>query len=378
LALQLLCAHVDRFHKGFGMGSSSMKIRKKAGYKDLLTGIVELLENARRSAARSIDSIMTVTYWDLGRRIVDNEQHGKRRADYGKKVIENLSNDLTARFGRGFGQRNIEQMRRFYLTWTIPQSSIAELSGTTDIASHFPLPWTAYVRLLSVTRQEAREFYESEAIRGGWTIKQLERQIGSQFYERSLLSIDKASAPTRGEQKTKPTDILSPEEEIKNPYRLEFLGLKDEYSESQLEEALILHLEGFLLELGGDFTFVGRQKRLRVGDEWYRVDLVFFHRKLRCLVLIDLKLDRFTHADAGQMNLYCNYARRHWTNENENPPVGLILCAGKNQAVAEYALEGISNKILTSEYQTALPTRKTLEDELRKTRKVLERRSKFR
>ncbi len=176
--------------------------------------------------------------------------------------------------------------------------------------------------------------------------------------------------------KPRPEDLLTAEEEVKNPFVLEFLGLKDEYSESELEEALIRHLEAFLLELGGDFTFVGRQKRLRVGDEWFRIDLVFFHRKLRCLILIDLKLNNFTYADVGQMNLYCNYARRHWTNEDENPPVGLILCAGKNEAVAEYALEGISNKILTTEYQIALPDKKLLEGELRKTREILERRKK--
>src|SRR2546421_311464 len=207
-----------------------------------------------------------------------------------------------------------------------------------DLARAFPLPWSHYVRLLSVENLNARRFYEAEALRGGWSVRQLDRQVGSQFYERTALSRNKAAMLRKGTVSL-PSDEVTPEEEIKDPYVLEFLGLKDEYSESELEEALIKQLESFLLELGGDFTFVGRQRRLRVGDEWYRVDLVFFHRRLRCLVIIDLKLGRFSHADAGQMHLYLNYAREHWTHHDENPPVGLILCAQKDEALAHYALE---------------------------------------
>jgi hypothetical protein len=168
---------------------------------------------------------------------------------------------------------------------------------------------------------------------------------------------------------------VSPEEEIKDPFVLEFLGLRDEYSESELEGALISQLENFLLELGGDFAFVGRQRRLRVGDEWYRVDLLFFHRRLRCLVVIDLKLGKLTHADAGQMHLYLNYAREHWTNLGENPPVGLILCAQRNAAIAHYALEGLPNKVLAAEYRTALPDEEVLAAEVERTRKHLEGRA---
>jgi hypothetical protein len=171
-----------------------------------------------------------------------------------------------------------------------------------------------------------------------------------------------------------PEDAVTPEEEIKDPFILEFLGLKDEYSENKLEEALIHQLESFLLELGKNFTFVGRQRRLRIGDEWYRVDLLFFHRRLRCLVIIDLKLGKFTHADAGQMHLYLNYAREHWTHPGENPPVGLILCAQKDTAVVHYALEGLPNKILAAEYRTTLPNEKTLAAELERSRKLLENR----
>ena len=169
-------------------------------------------------------------------------------------------------------------------------------------------------------------------------------------------------------------DMIPPEEEVKDPYVLEFLGLRDEYSETELEAALIHHLEAFLLELGGDFCFVGRQRRLRIGDEWYRVDLVFYHRRLRCLVLIDLKLGRFTHADAGQMHTYLEYAAAHWTRRDENPPVGLILCAEKDEALARYALGNLPNKVLAAEYHTVLPDEKLIAADLKKTRRMLEQR----
>lgn len=172
-----------------------------------------------------------------------------------------------------------------------------------------------------------------------------------------------------------PGDIVLPEEQLKDPYILEFADLKDEYSETELEAALVAKLESFLLELGDGFTFVGRQRRLRVGDEWFRIDLLFFHRSLRCLVIIDLKLGKFTHADAGQMHLYLNYAREHWTLPGENPPVGLILCAAKDSAVAKYALEGLPNKVLAAEYRTALPEESVLVEEIKRTRKQLEGRS---
>jgi predicted nuclease of restriction endonuclease-like (RecB) superfamily len=245
-----------------------------------------------------------------------------------------------------------------------------------SLASRFPLPWSAYVRLLSVKNENARSFYETEALRGGWSVRQLDRQINSQFYERTALSRNKAAMLRKG-GKALPEDRILPEEEIKDPFLLEFLGLKDEYSETDLEEALVHHLETFLLELGNDFCFVGRQKRLRIGDEWYRVDLLFFHRRLRCLVVIDLKIGKFTHADAGQMHLYLNYAREHWVHNDENPPVGLILCARKDEAVARYALEGLPNKVLASEYRTVLPDEKELAAEIKRTQAMLEERKRI-
>ena len=197
--------------------------------------------------------------------------------------------------------------------------------------------------------------------------------MDSQFYERTALSRNRAALLAKG-SKPQPGDMVSADDEIRHPLVLEFLGLRDEYSETNLEEALIRHLETFLLELGNDFAFVGRQRRLRIDDEWYRVDLLFFHRRLRCLVLFDLKLGRFTHADAGQMQVYLNYASEHWMQPGENPPVGVILCSGKSEALVRYATHALPNKLLVREYRTALPDEKVLATELEKTRKHLEAR----
>jgi predicted nuclease of restriction endonuclease-like (RecB) superfamily len=334
---------------------------------------------------------MTAAYWLIGRRIVEFEQNGKIRAKYGEKLLERLAGDLSDRFGRGFSYPNLNRFRQFYLTFPLEKNlSTASIESNQQILStlsreleppvnallasaskRFSLPWSAYVRLLSVKNENARDFYETEALRAGWSVRQLDRQINSQFYERTALSKNKAAILSKG-QKALRKDRILPEEEIKDPYVLEFLDLKDEYSESDLEQALIQHLESFLLELGGDFCFIGRQKRLRIGDEWYRVDLVFFHRRLRCLVIIDLKIGKFTHADAGQMHLYLNYARERWVHEGENPPVGLILCAQKDEAVARYALEGLPNKVMASEYRTALPDEKELVDEIKRTQAMLQ------
>jgi predicted nuclease of restriction endonuclease-like (RecB) superfamily len=389
-----------------------MTSRVKRSYPGLLTGVIDALERARRYSARSVNVIMTATYWEIGHLIVEHEQHGEKRASYGDVLLKKLAADLTTRYGRGFSRTNLQQMREFYLSWPIRQTlsgkSVSPLSsvdasvnprsisakveterllssgdrkrqtesGKSSVAEaqsspRFPLPWSHYVRLLSVKSREARGFYEREALRGGWSVRQLDRQISAQFYERTALSRNRAALMRKG-QRSLPEDRLTAEEEIKDPLVLEFLGLKDEYSESALEEALIQRLEQFLLELGNDFAFIARQKRLRVGDEWYRVDLMFFHRRLRCLVIVDLKIGKFTHSDAGQMNLYLNYAREHWTLADENPPIGLILSSEKNEAVAHYALGNLQNKVLSSEYKLALPDEKRLAEEMAKIRKALQ------
>jgi len=370
-------------------------------YGGLIGGIAELLEAARRTAARSVNALMTATYWEIGRRIVKFEQQGQERAGYGEQILSKLSQDLTARFGRGFGVDNLELFRAFHLTYPIdvpgerlgaksespirklgigktlqPISELPSRKFTLDqIATNFPLSWTHYVHLIRRSRSpEARRFYHAEALRGGWSVRQLDRQIASQFYERTAVSRNKDVMLRKGAVASA-EDSISADDEVRDPLVLEFLGLKDEYSETDLEEALLRHLENFLLELGGDFAFIGRQRRLRIGGEWYRVDLLFFHRKLRCLVVIDLKVGKFTHADAGQMHLYLNYAREHWGQADESPPVGLILCAEKDDAIAKYALQGLPNKVLAREYKLALPDEKRLADEIEKTRDLLERRS---
>jgi predicted nuclease of restriction endonuclease-like (RecB) superfamily len=363
-----------------------------ADYSAMLDHVVQLIDEARRASARTVNAVMTATYWLIGRHVVEFEQQGKARAEYGEELLKRMATDLAARYGKGYSLTNLKQFRQFYLAYPVlqkgqtPSDLLPAVTGqkgqspsdqlaTRDASTRFPLPWSAYVRLLSVKNEHARHFYETEALRGGWSVRQLDRQINSLFYERTALSRKKAKMLTKGAA-TKPTDAVTPEQEIKDPYVLEFLGLKDEYSETDIEDALILHLEHFLLELGGDFTFIGRQRRLRIGDEWYRIDLLFFHRRLRCLVVIDLKRGKFTHADAGQMHLYLNYTREHWTLPDEHPPVGLILCTQKDEAVARYALEGLPNKVLAAEYRLTLPDEKLLAAELDKTRRQLEARRK--
>ena len=351
-------------------------IRKSAPalrYDNILAGMVDLLESARRASARAVNSIMTATYWEIGRRIVEVEQGGEVRAGYGEQLFERLAEDLTAKFGRGFGRENLRQMRNFHLAYSSIEISqtVSGKFDLADIAKRFPLSWSHYVALLGVKDEKGREFYELEALRGGWSVRQLNRQIGTQFYQRTLLSKNKAAMLTKGVE-AKPEDAVSAEEEIKSPFVLEFLGLKDDYSESDLEEALIKHLQAFLLELGGDFAFVDRQRRLRIDDEWYRIDLLFYHRRLRCLIIIDLKLNKMTPGDVGQIHVYCNYAKHNWTLPEENPPIGLILCAGKGVTLARYALEGLPNKVMASDYLTALPDKAVFEEELAKTRRMLE------
>ncbi|WP_321804230.1 PDDEXK nuclease domain-containing protein [Burkholderia sp. BCC1988] len=375
----------------------------QAAYAGLHREIADVVASAREATARTVNALMTATYWEIGRRIVEFEQGGEGRAAYGEAVIRRLGADLSERFGRGFGWRNLAQMRAFYLTWpadrivqTLSAQSTADRIVPTasakstkaavkappgvafelnSIAQAFPLPWSAYVRLLAVKAQAARDFYEAEALREGWSVRQLDRQISSQLYERLVLSRNKASLLGKAAV-AQPGDLLSPEEAIRDPFVLEFLDMKDEYSESDLEAALIQHLADFLLELGDDFAFIGRQRRLRIDDTWFRVDLVFFHRRLRCLLIIDLKVGRFSYADAGQMHLYLNYAREHWMKPGENPPVGLILCAEKGAAEAHYALDNLPNKILAAEYQTVLPDEATFARELERTRIELERRGR--
>jgi predicted nuclease of restriction endonuclease-like (RecB) superfamily len=376
-------------------------------YNGLLSGIGELLEEARRSTARVVNSLLTGTYWEVGRRIVEFEQGGKERAEYGQGLWKKLAADLTAKFGRGFSKSNLAQMRGLYLGWQIFQtpsgklearvisqtpsgistagiaqapsaqsavvtsaSRLPDLPDLMALAPAFPLPWSQYVGLMAVTNLHARAFYEGEAIRGGWSVRQLDRQIGTQFYERVAHSQRPTVLLAKG-QEPRPEDAVAVQDMIRDPYLVEFLDLKDEYSESDMEEALIRPLEWFLLELGAGFAFVARQKRVRVGHSWYRMDLLLYHRGLRCLVIIDLKTGPFAPADAGQMNLYLNYAREHLTMPGEADPVGLILCSDKSDAVVKYATAGINTHVFASQYLKKLPDEETLRQEILKTRRAL-------
>ena len=384
------------------------KIPPSGDYGSLIDGIGALLEQSRRQAVRAVNSLLTATYWEIGRRIVEFEQGGEARAEYGEELMLKLSADLTAHYGRGFSRPSLQRMRTFYLEWEICSTPSSKLTAraraglnsrtpseeifqttagisdsspvvpdtnTISALALFPLSWSHYVRLLSVDKPVARVFYESEAIRGGWSVRQLDRQISTQFFERTAKSKRQEAMLARG-QKALPEDATSVDEEIRDPYLLEFLNLKDEYSEYEMEEALIRHLEWFLLEMGPNFTFVARQKRIRVGSAWYRIDLLLYHRVLRCLVLIDLKRGAFTHADAGQMNLYLNYAKEHLTLPDENDPIGIILCGDRDDTVVKYATAGIQTQVFASKYLTELPDAETLRREVVATRKALAERIK--
>jgi predicted nuclease of restriction endonuclease-like (RecB) superfamily len=338
----------------------------------LVTGISGLLDEARRTVVRSTNSVIVAAYWEIGRRIVEHEQSGIARADYGTELLRKLGEDLAPRYGRGFSMQGLYKMRVFYSDWQIFPTLSGKLQTAVEntvTSISFPLSWSHYVRLMAVSDRAARALYESEAIRSGWSVRQLDRQISTQFFER----VSASTNPERmlaAARKPAPVDPAELQHHIRDPYLLEFLDLKDEYSESDLEDAIVRHLESFLLELGAGFTFVARQKRIRIGDEWYRIDLLLYHRALRCLVVVDLKLGKFSHADAGQMNLYLNYAREHLMGPDEHEPVGLILCSAKNDAVVHYAMGGIAANVFASRYLTVLPDTESLRQEIIRTQRA--------
>lgn len=353
-------------------------------YSTLIADLDVLIEQGRKAAVRSINMALVSTYWLIGRRIVEFEQKGKERAEYGEATLRRIAEDLTRKFGKGFGFSQMKMIRQFYLAYpgksrTLSGQSVQSEKGQTlsgqlsatdrnDISVRFPLSWSHYCLLVRIDEPVKRDFYETESIRGNWSVRQLDRQIQSMLYERTALSKRKLAVIAKAHEKP---IALKPEDEIKDPYILEFLGLKDEYSESELEEALIRHLEHFLLELGIGFTFIARQKRITLEGTHYRLDLLFYHRVLRCLVAIDLKIGEFTHADAGQMNLYLNYLKDKEKLLAENDPVGIILCTDKKKTVVEYALGGLDNKIFASKYKLRLPDPEVLRAEIELERRRL-------
>ena len=314
--------------------------------KDIYDEISNLLKEARKSIVSNINTTMTKTYFLIGKRIVEEEQNGNERAEYGENLIKNLSKKLTNEFGKGFSERNIEQMRKFYKTYSIPQTLSAE----------FKLSWSHYLILMRMENIEERNFYEIESIQNNWSLRELRRQIDSALYERLVLSRDKEKVK---ELAFKGQVIEKPEDVVKDPYILEFLGLEEQsdYSENKLETEIINNLEKFLLELGKGFTFVGRQVRFTFDEKHFRVDLVFYNRILKCFVLIDLKIGEVTHQDLGQMQMYVNYYDRYVRLPDENKSIGIIICREKNDTLVKLTLPEDNNQIFASKYMTVLPSK---------------------
>jgi len=345
-------------------------------YNGLVDRIGEILALARNNLIRQINQTHVMAYWEIGRGIVEFEQKGKARAEYGKELIKRLSRDMAEKFGRGFSERNIEQMRKFYLEFPTqirqtlsdesgkPQTLSAEsrevLERQTMHCEFKPiLSGSHYCELLKVDEPLARSFYEQEAVKNNWSVRELRRQTNSMLFERLAYSKDTKAVM---EMAKKGQIIEKPEDAIKNPYVLEFLDLKEDisYTESRFEQAIIDKLQYFLLEMGNGFSFVARQKRITISNRHYYIDLVFYNRVLKCFVLIDLKAGELDHSDMGQMNFYLNYFKENEKSEGENDPVGLILCAGRDDVFAKYVLGGLSNKIFASKYKIALPSEQEL------------------
>jgi predicted nuclease of restriction endonuclease-like (RecB) superfamily len=323
----------------------------------LFKKIAELIETARQKVATTVNLAMVYTYFEIGRMIIEDEQHGKDRAAYGKHIIKDLSKRLSQKFGTGFSERNLEQMRQFYSTYSISQTPSAELKK-----QRFTLSWSHYLILMRIDNTNERSFYEIEAAAQNWSLKQLKRNYHSSLYERLALSRDKdeiMKLATHGQMIEQPTDIL------KNPLTLDFLGLegKAAYTESDLEHAIISKIQQFLLELGKGFLFEARQKRFTFDEEHFFVDLVFYNRLLQCYVLIDLKTDKLVHQDLGQMQMYVNYYDRNIKLPYEKPTIGILLCKKKNDAIVELTLPEDAN-IYATEYSLYLPDKQLLQQKL--------------
>lgn len=305
-----------------------------------------------------------LTYYEIGRRIYEEEQHGKERAGYGKYLLKELSGYLLKRFGKGFSVTNLKQMRKFYLTYVDDQigqivSDQFKNLPTVSSGRKFFLSWSHYLKLMRISNINERHFYEIEAAKNDWSLSEMKRQFDSALYERLALSTNKDKVTRLA---TEGQIIEKPEDAVKDPYVLEFLGLPElpEYSETELETRIIDHLQKFLLELGTGFAFIGRQVRFTFNEEHFRVDLVFYNRLLRCFVLFDLKIGELKHQDIGQMQMYVNYYDRKVKLEDENPTIGIVLCKDKNNAVVEMTLPENNTQIFASKYQTVLPSKEEL------------------
>ena len=352
----------------------------------LIAEVRGLIRSARHTAATTVNTLQVLTNFEIGRRIVEHEQQGAERAEYGKELLKVLSAQLTGEFGNGFSERNLEYMRKFFLLWRERQSEIsqtpsaklppqgknsqtpsAQLSISQTLSGKFGNPpftlsWSHYVLLLTIKNPDERSFYEIEAFQSDWSSRELKRQVASCLYERLALSRDKESVRRLADEGHV---IVRPEDMLKEPYVLEFLGLDEKagYSESDLETAIIDRLEHFLLELGKGFLFEARQKRFTFDEDHFFVDLVFYNRLLRCYVIIDLKLDKLSHQDLGQMQMYVNYFDRFVKTQEENPTIGILLCKRKKDAIVELTLPADAN-VHAREYQLYLPSKEVLRQKL--------------
>jgi len=334
--------------------------------------IVDLLQSARSRVVQTVNQTMVLTYFEIGRMIVEEEQQGKERADYGKQLLKGLSEVLTKEFGKGFSTTNLKQMRQFYVVYSIgqtPSDDFKNISQTPSaesendisetVSRNFNVSWSHYLKLMRIDDVNERKFYEIESFKNNWSVRELQRQFDSALYTRLVLSRDKDKVK---ELLEKGLVLEKPKDAIKDPYILEFIGLPEhiKYSESDLEQELIDKLEHFLLELGNGFTFVARQKRISFEEKHFRVDLVFYNRILRCFVLIDLKIGEIKHQDLGQMQMYVNYYDREVRSIDENKTIGIVLCKDKSKSVVEYTLPENNEQIFASKYQTVLPTKEEL------------------
>lgn len=328
-------------------------------YKDIYSEIKETLLLSRNHAYAAVNFAMVQAYWQIGKIIVENEQNGNLRAEYGKAVLQEVSEKLQQEFGNGFSVRNLQQMRKFYVTFP----------NTNALRSQ--LTWTHYRALLRVENDDARNWYMEECVRSAWSSRQLERQISTLYYERLLSSRDKEPVMTEAESLMAP---LAAENFIKDPYVLDFLDLKNypALRESDLEQALIDKLQEFLLELGRGFCFVARQKLMWYEDEDFYLDLVFYHSVLKCHVLIDLKIGKLTHADVGQMDSYIRMYDALYKNDDDNPTIGIILCSQKNEAIVKYSVLNEGKQVFASKYRFTLPTAEELQREIENERRKIE------
>ena len=333
--------------------------------QSFLENVSEVLAQARKNAKTAVNLAMVYAYYEIGRMIIEEEQHGQNRAAYGKQILQELSKYLSEKYGKGYSAENLKLMRRFYNVYLhdqIGETVFTQFENLPAVSTgrKFYLSWSHYLKLMRIDNVDERHFYEIESVKNNWSLTELKRQYNSSLYERLALSIDKDKVYRLALEGQK---VETVKDAVKDPYVLEFLGLKElpEYSESELESRIIDNLQQFLLELGTGFAFIGRQVRFTFDEEHFMVDLVFYNRLLRCFVLFDLKIGELKHQDIGQMQMYVHYYDRKVKLLDENPTIGIVLCRDKNNAVVKMTLPKDNTQIFASKYETVLPSKEALQ-----------------